>query len=438
MNYVIVGNSAGGIAAIEAIRECDKKGRITVISEESGPCAREPGSYSKPLISYLLGGKTGIDEICYRGKDFYEKNEVEIILNKRVTKLNTDNKEVTLKGNRKIHFDKLLIAAGGVPIAPDIKGADSKGVFTFTGLDDARNIQDYIKAEKVKKAIVIGGGLIGLKAVEALMELNIKVVIIELADRILSSTFDKKASGIIQEALKKNGCELRTNNTVVEIKLQKQGIKCAILKDKEEIQCEMVIVAIGVIPNVELVKNTAVKVNRGILVDTFMQTNVKDIYAAGDCCEAKDLLLGIKRPVAIWPVAVREGKTAGCNMAGVKKEYQGSLAMNSVELCGIPTVSAGETNSEGKEYQILEFLEQKEFRHSNQHAVYKKIVLKNDRIVGVIFVGSIERAGIYIGLIKDKVDTTSFRESLLRDDFGLICLPRDYRKHLVVGEHAII
>jgi NAD(P)H-nitrite reductase large subunit len=274
--------------------------------------------------------------------------------------------------------------------------------------------------------VVIGGGLIGLKATEALIELKIRVTIVELADRILSTTFDQKASSLIEKGLEKIGCRLFTNNTIVEIRSKKRKLNEVILKDKKMFPASLVIVAIGVRPNINLVENTPIKTNKGILVDNFMQTNIKDIYAAGDCCEAKDLLLDINRPIAIWPIAVKQGKIAGYNMAGLKKEYPGSFAMNSVELCGIPTISVGETCPEGKDYQVLDYFDQ-------EKSIYKKIVLKNNRIVGAIFVGDIERAGIYTGLIKDQLDTTSFKKYLLKEDFGLISLPKEYRKHLVTG-----
>jgi NAD(P)H-nitrite reductase large subunit len=443
MRHVIIGNSAGGIAAIEAIRECDKKGEITVISDEPRISVRgKPHiNYSRPLISYLLGEKVTLDKMPYRGEDFYKDNRIELILNRRATKLNLKKKEVVLAGDRKLPFDKLLIATGGMPVIPEIKGLNSGGVFTFTKLADARNIKDYIRINEVKEAVVVGGGLIGLKATEALMELKIKVVIVELADRVLSATFDRKASSIIENALGKKGCELIANNTIVEInpvpasrsgvKNKNERVEGVILRDGKKISASLVIVAVGVRPNIELVKNTPIKTNKGILVDAFLQTNIKDIYAAGDCCEAKDLLLEMKHPIAIWPAAVRQGKIAGFNMAGARKEYPGSFAMNSVELCGIPTISVGETYPEGKGYQVLECFDQK-------NSVYKKIVLKNNKVVGAIFVGDIERAGIYTGLIKDKVDAASFKEHLLKEDFGLISLPKEYRKHLVAGEVAVI
>jgi NAD(P)H-nitrite reductase large subunit len=204
MNYVIIGNGPAGTNAIEAIREVDLKGKIAVISDE--PYL----NYSRPLISNLLAKLVEKDEVAYCQDSFYKENKVELILNKKAIRLDIKKKEIVLSDKQKIPFDKLLIATGGSPIIPEIKGKDLSGVFTFIRWQDEERIAQYIKANKVKEAVVVGGGLIGLKATEALMELKIKVTIIELADRILAATFDQKASRIIERALEKKGCRLIT------------------------------------------------------------------------------------------------------------------------------------------------------------------------------------------------------------------------------------
>jgi NAD(P)H-nitrite reductase large subunit len=420
MNYVIIGNGPSAISAMRAIREVDLRSKLTVVSDE--PYL----NYSRPLISYLLSKKIEKDKMLFCQENFYKENQVQLILDKKAKRLDIKKKEIILSNKERIPFDRLLIATGGTPIVPEVKDRDLFGVFTFTKLQDAEEIARYIRYNKVKEAVIVGGGLIGLKAAEALIELKIKVTIVELADRILSATFDKKASSIIESALEKIGGKLLTNNTVVEIKSKDKKASEVILRDKKRIRAELVILAIGVRAEIELVKGTSIKTNKGILVGNFMQTNIKDIYAAGDCCEAKDSLLGISRPIAIWPVATGQGKVAGYNMAGVKKEYSGSFTMNSMELCGIPTISVGQTYPERKGYEVLEHFDK-------DKPMYKKIVLRDNRIVGAIFVGEIERAGIYTGLIRDRVDTGSFKEYLLKEDFGLIILPKEYRKHLVTG-----
>ena len=418
--YLIIGNSASGAACVEGIRKFDKTGSITVISDEN------IFNYSRPLISYFLAGKVKKRAMLFRDKKFYSRNNVKLILGNMAGKLDTKKRIVCLSHGEKVVFNKLLIATGGSPIMPEIKGSRLDGVFAFTKFGDAVAIKDYIKKHTIKHAVVIGGGLIGLKAVEALIELGIKVSIVELADRILSTTFDTKASGIIQDALRKAGCNIFTKNTVAEIlsKGEDKKVKSVTLKTRKQVPADLVITAIGVSPNIQLVKNTSIGINRGILVDEAMQTNVKDIYAAGDVCESDTLLDECKMNIPIWPNAFKQGRIAGENMAGGNAAYIGGIAMNSVELCGIPTISIGKTFLEQDKYEILEMRKKEE-------SIYKKIVLENNHIVGCIFVGNIERAGIYTGLIINRVDISNVKDKLLEEDFGVLALPEKYRKHLV-------
>jgi len=430
MHYVIIGNSAAAIGAIEAIRNRDKTGSVTVISDE-------PYSvYSRPLISYLLAGKVDENMMFYGKKNFYEENSVGTKLSQAAVELDTDKRIVELENKELVPYDKLLIATGGTPIIPQVEGKDLKGVFTFTKWDDAKNIKDFIERNSVKKAIVIGGGLIGLKAAEALIELAIKVTVVELADRILSVTFDKRASQMVEDNLRGEGIEIIFNNPVVQIEAEgglnkgssekKRRVNGVVLRDKRKLASDLVIFAIGVKPNVSLVKDTPVKVNRGILVNQYMQTCVDNVYAAGDVAEAFDLVMGITRPIPIWPNAYRQGSVAGCNMAGGLKEYQGGLAMNSIEIFGVSTISVGQTDPDEENYQVLQ-------EYNRERREYKKIVLKDDFIVGAIFIGSIERAGIITAFIKERTKVRNFKDYLMREDFGLIYLPSDYRKHMVSG-----
>ncbi len=208
-------------------------------------------------------------------------------------------------------------------------------------------------------------------------------------------------------------------------------VDAVVLKDRRRIDCQMVVFGIGVLPNIGLVKDTAIHFNKGIQVDSHMETNIPGVYAAGDVVEIPDILLDTSRPIAIWPNAYRQGWIAGCNMAGIPKRYEGSFAMNSIEICGIPTISVGMTQVPENGFEILQELDRK-------RETYKKIILKDGVIVGTIFIGEIDRAGIYTGLIKEKIDVSGFKDVLLREDFGLISLPKEYRKHLVKGEGVFL
>lgn len=424
MRHVIIGNSAAAVGAVEAIRRYDQDNPITIISDEPHHV------YSRPLISYLLGGLVDEAHMSYRDPDFYERYRVETLLGAKATLVDPDGQCVHLAGGATAPYDRLLIASGGAPLAPPVQGADLEGVFTFTRWEDARRIDRYIARNEARSAVVIGGGLIGLKTTEALIERSIAVTIVELADRILSATFDRTASKMAENILRQAGTEIKLNTTAEQIVGKNGRVNHAILRDGERVDCDMVVFAIGVRPNVSMAPpETGIRTNRGILVDRRMGTSVPNIYAAGDCAEAYDMLIQARRPIAIWPNAYRQGYVAGCNMAGADRGYEGGFPMNSVEICGVPTISVGITDPrEDKEsYEILE-------RYDRDSTSYRKLVLKGSRLVGAICVGDIDRAGIYTGLIRDQADVTQFKKHLLSGNFGLISLPRDYRKHLVVGE----
>jgi len=259
------------------------------------------------------------------------------------------------------------------------------------------------------------------------MTLGLQVTVVELMDRVLSVTLDKRASEIVERQLKSRGIRLIADNTVEKILGNHNRAEGVILKDQRDINCQMVVFGIGVLPNIHLVKDTSICFNKGIQVDEHMETNVSGIYAAGDVVEIPDMLLETVRPIAIWPNAYKQGWIAGSNMAGIPKRYGGSFAMNSIDICGIPTISVGMTQASENGFEVLQQLDRKK-------EAYRKIILRDGVIVGAIFVGEIDRAGIYTGLIREKIDVSGFKDILLREDFGLISLPKEYRKHLVRGE----
>ena len=421
MRYVIIGAGPAGLAAVEAIREVDVEGEITLLTMEDVP------AYSKPLITYLLGKKVQEKNMLYRTREFFDEYRVEVRTGAEVVRVDTDSNMVYLKNGEGLSYDRLLIATGGVPFKPPIEGLEKEGVFTFTRWCDEKDMAEYIERNGVHEAVVLGGGLIGLKTTEALMELGIKVHIVELADRILAATFDKKASEIITRALEKEGCEVHTNDTVVQVKGGKR-ISRVILKSGKEIKTRLLVVAIGVTPNVGFLRDSGVRLGRrGVMVDDRMRTSISNIYAAGDCTEVLDESTDEWRTIAIWPIASAQGKVAGYNMAGREVRYQGGIPMNSVELAGIPTISVGYTNVEGDDVEILKY-------EDPSSSIYKKLVIKNNKLIGAVFVGDIDRAGIYTGLITHGVDVSTFKDALLDECFGLIYLPKEYRKKLIEGE----
>jgi len=199
---LLIGSGPAALSAIETIRKRDSSSEILLLSEEPYP------PYSRPLISYLLAGKVEEERIFYKGRDFSERNAVKALLGESAVGVDVEKGMVYSSKGKELAFSKLLIATGGKPIVPTIPGRELKGVFTFTTLDDVKAIERYLREEKVEKVVIIGGGLIGLKAMEALLEWGVKLTLVELADRILGLTLDKKASAIVQAALEEKACRL--------------------------------------------------------------------------------------------------------------------------------------------------------------------------------------------------------------------------------------
>ncbi len=421
--YVVVGASAAGIGAVEAIREVDPVGAITVITEES--CAH----YSRPMISDLVSGKADTQKMKCRTDSFWKENNTEAIISKKVTTLNLTEKTVSLENGEKVAYEKLLLATGGKPFVPKMEGQDKDGVFTFTTITDAQQLAAKIDSIHAKSAVVIGAGLIGIAVTEALVKRGLKVTVVELQEKILSLLVDPRASDVVEAVIRKAGVNFITGQSVQKIigKPENDGaVGGVILTKGDQVPCDLVIVAIGVIPRTELVVGTPVKINRGIVVDNTMQTNVPDVYASGDVAEAYDFILNQNRLLPLWPLAVLEGRIAGYNMAGKKTTYMGGTNMSSLKYFGIPIVSIGLANP--KEDPTLEVL----VKQDAEHNVYKKLVLRNNVIVGMTLVNCIEHAGVLFYFMKNTVNVKKFKQQLLSDDFGLATLPLGLQRKMRV------
>jgi NAD(P)H-nitrite reductase large subunit len=441
LDYVIIGNSAAGIAAAESIRKMDKKSSISIFTDE------DYSNYSKPLITYFLSGKLDLEKTYFKDTGFYEKNDIDLRLATKVVSIDPTGQSLLTDKNETVRFCKLLIAAGGRPVIPEIKiiGRTGKaqslknaigkigGIFTLTTLDDAIMLKKYIGENSIKSASILGGGLIGLKAAEAFLELGIKINIVEFSGQILSASFDRTASEIITSRIEETASSVLTNTTIDEIYTDDSGrIFEYKLRNGKKLSCSLLVVAVGVSPDVSILEGCAGKVtaDSGIVVDRFMKTTADNIYAAGDIIKSIDMLTEKSRNIAIWPLAVQQGSIAGKNMAGSRVKYKGGFFMNSVEILGIPVISMGLSNAGDNEIEGIETFK----IYNPQKRIYRRIVIRNNRVIGAILAGAIERAGIYAGLISNEIDISDIKDNIAKEDFGIIQLPEGYRKHLVVGE----
>lgn len=418
-DYLILGNSTAAIAALEAIREHDKDGSVAIVSDQRNH------AYCSPLITYVLAGKAPEERINYRPHDFYETMSADTYLGNAATQLRPEGHKVALADGAVLGYRKLLLALGGMPIMPEIPGGELEGVFTFTRHEDMVRVREFIEANSVRQVVVIGGGMIGIKVAEAFAELGIETTIVELMDRILAQALDETGSEMARRALEEHDIRVITSSGATSIGGSNSNVQSVTLDSGSRLPAQLVVVAVGVRPNTRLAEQAGVTVNRGILVDDHMRASDPDIYAAGDVAEAFDPLLGERRPIAIWPGAYMQGEVAGRNMAGQDETYIGSIAMNSIQVCGLPTISVGLV-APPRGAETLE-------HHSPDGKSYRRMFIVDGKIVGAVFVGEIDRAGIITGLIRQGTDVSSFKQKLIERDLGLLSLPKQYRKHMVSG-----
>jgi NAD(P)H-nitrite reductase large subunit len=401
MHYVIVGGSAAGINAVEAIRSQDKEGKITLISDEEIPL------YSRCLITYFLSGAISEDKLKYRTSDFYEKEKVDALHGVKARRLLPEKRKLILDNGKELTYDRLLIATGASPQTVEAPGSDKKGILGLRTYQDAQLINDRLN--RVKRVSILGGGLIGLRAAYSLHARHKEVKVIVKSNQVLSQMLDKGAANFVRRKIEEKGIQVMTGLAAVEF-LGEKEVTGIVLDDGRRLECELVIVGKGVRPNLELVEGTGIKTEYGIIVDDYLQTNLPNIYAAGDVAQSKDLITGQSTINALWPCAVAQGRVAGLNMSGKKVKYDGSLAMNSVEFFSLPVISLGITRPKGKDYEEL-------VKEDERNFVYKKVVLKDNRIQGMILVNRVEQAGVMGILLRKKVDVSPIKSMLLEDRF---------------------
>jgi len=408
VEYVIVGNSTAAVGAIEGIRQLDANGKITVISNETHH------TYSRPLISYLLQGKTDRQLMKYRADSFYEDNACVTIFGKTVNKIDKDGKAVVLEDGTKIPYDKLLIATGSSPFVPPMTGLDTVSKrFSFMSLDDADALESALFPEA--RVLIVGAGLIGLKCAEGILARVGKITVVDLAPRILSSILDDEGAKLVQTHLEKQGIEFKLG-----VSVKYFADNRAELTSGEMLDFDILVTAVGVRPNVGLVKDSGGDVDRGIIIDEKMQTSIPDVFSAGDCVVSDDLSCGTKRILAILPNAYVGGRTAGIAMAGGAPTQMKAMPMNAIGFFGLHIITAG--SYEGEVFE------------AKDSGNYKKLFYSEDTLRGFILIGNVDKAGIYTALIREKTPLSSIDFALVCKEPSLIAFSKSYRDEKLGGK----
>ncbi len=389
MKVIIIGNGVAGNTASSTIRHLDSQAEITLVSEEIYP------EYSPCALPYYLAGEMERQRLFLRtGKD-YSREGIKTIFGQRVVAINHEDKKVFLD-SKSLAYDKLIIATGGKPIMPPIKGIDLDGVFPLKSLDNADRIFHYTG----RRAVVVGSGPIGVETGVALYKRGLRVHLIELLDRIMPRVFDETPSSLLRDMLKEQGIEVLTGERVVEV--TGNGRVEGIVTDKRQIECDMVVLGAGMKPNIELAEQSGLKIGKlgGISVNGQMMTNLSDVYACGDCVEAEDLITGEPALSLLWHNARQQGEVAGYNCSGVARSYPGSQNITSLDIFGIHVASFGRIQSESSQDEDIEVIEK--FGGKN----YRRLIVARGRLIGAQFIGDFRDMGalLYLLVRKDNLN----------------------------------
>ncbi|HIR02222.1 MAG TPA: NAD(P)/FAD-dependent oxidoreductase [Candidatus Aveggerthella stercoripullorum] len=414
VDYLVIGNSAAGVTAAEQIRANDAQGSVLIVG-------REPYAvYGRPLISYLIAGKTTRERLGWKDSGFYDRIGIECLVgpDAEVVSLDPEAHTATLADGSVVTYGKCLLATGSIPFTPPIKGLDGReNVHTFFTLDDAEGVWEDARRARQEadaegrsaRAVVIGSGMIGLKAAEAIAGYVDEVCVFELADRILPAALDAQGSELLQRLLDRHGIMCRPGLSVQEACGDGRRATSVILTNGERTPCDFIVAAVGARPNSKLAVDAGAQQGRGLVCGPDLQTSLPDVYAAGDLVQVTDVLTGDERPLALWPNAVEQGACAGRYMAGAPdaEPFDGAFAVNAVDFFETSLLTAGVINPpEGAGYETLA---------RQERDSYVKFVMKDGRLCGYILLNRPDNAGVYTALIKDKTELSAFPEEAFLD-----------------------
>lgn len=386
--YLIIGNGVAGTYAAENIRKRDEQGAIAILTEEDLPF------YYRVRLPEYISGDVHEEDLVVRKASWYKERNIELRTKTRVVDADPGNRVVITEDNRKLEYGSLLLATGSRSFIPPISGAGKRGVFSLRSMQDARDIADWAKG--VREVVLIGGGLLGLEAGNAIRKLGKRVMVVEFFPRLLPRQLDVDGANRLQGIMEGMGFSFRLGARTREIAGEGQ-VSGVLLEGGERLAAEMVIISAGVRPNLDLADALGVDRDKGIKVDEHLRTNLEDIYAAGDVAEYQGM------PYGIWTAAMEQGKIAGSNMAGGDIRYGGTVMASTLKVVGIDLASAGNIDAENE-------FEAKVMANGD---VYKKIVIQDHHIIGCIMLGDTKGFNKITRAMSEKEDVSATKDRIL-------------------------
>ncbi|OAT87097.1 NAD(P)/FAD-dependent oxidoreductase [Desulfotomaculum copahuensis] len=397
MRYVILGASAAAVSAARAIRRRDPGGEITM-------AAADRQIYSRCLLPRLICGEKTPEQINFIDDDFFERLQINFLPGRTAVKVDPAEKKVHLQDGRALTYDRLLVATGASPALPPVENlAAGKPVFTLRHLEDALAIREA--AGPGTRVAVLGGGLVGLEAAEALLARGAQVTVVELAPRLLPLQLDETAAALYAKLFRERGVQVITGRAAARVELADGRVRTLVLNDGSTVPCDVILVAAGVRPNIDFLEDTGIETNRGIVVDRHMRTSLPDIYAAGDVCVSRETFTGEISPTPIWPAAVAQGRVAGMNMAGMEAKLPGTFAyQNALTLFHLPAITYGRPEAPAADCRVDAV---------QWPGGYRKVIRRGSRLYGAILLGDIAGAGVFGALTGRQVDVSRLPEDSL-------------------------
>ena len=395
MKVIIIGNGLAGTIAAKTIREQDRTVEIDVFADE------KYHYYPRPNLIEFLAGNLPLERIFAFPEEWYSEQNVNVHLEKPGIRIFPDSKEIEVAGGKREKYDFLVLANGSLAFVPPIKGAEKQGVFTLRTLDDAFEILDYLKDRR--RVTVIGGGLLGLETARAVKSRDMEVEVVEFFGHLLPRQLDPQGGSLLKGQIEKMGINVHLGLACEEV-LGQDSVTDLRFKGGREIQTDMALVAAGVRPNLRIAQEAGLETDRGLVVDDYLQSSHPDIWAAGDITQHAGRVYGI------IPASFNQARIAALNVLAQRQKYEGTIPSNTLKVVGIDLTSVGMVNPEDESFEELRV-------ENADKGTYKKIVVKNGEVCGLICIGTKKGVSEISRLISRKANVEKWKDSLLEDDF---------------------
>ncbi|MEK4536434.1 nitrite reductase large subunit NirB [Peribacillus sp. FSL K6-1552] len=382
---VLVGNGMAGLRCIESIIMNNPNAfEITIFGSEPHV------NYNRILLSTVLQGNTSFEDIKINDRNWYKKHNIQLFTGETVVKIERENRLLKTDKEREVYYDKLIIATGSVPFILPVTGVDKEGVIAFRTIEDCQKMIETSK--QYTKAVVIGGGLLGLEAARGLLNLGMEVNVVHIAGYLMERQLDSTASILLQKELENQGMRFLLKKETMEI-IGNDRVERVRFNDGTEVEADLVVMAAGVRPNIQLAKESGINTNRAIIVNDYLETSDPNIYAVGECAEHKGLVYGLVKPL------YEQGEVLAKHICDIKSQgYQGSVLSTNLKISGVELFSAGQFLGDETTKSITAFDE--------LDGIYKKVVFQERKIIGAVLYGDTKASTQLLDMILKRKEVT--------------------------------